>query len=85
MPCRGPVRDLRGIEIEAGDSFEYNVVVGGEVSFKRGMGLFVDLRYLAAELNGDQIFVIDDVSGTAQSVTFDLGGTQGAIGFGYRF
>jgi len=47
--------------------------------------LFVDLRYLAAELNGDQIFVIDDVSGTAQSVTFDLGGTQGAIGFGYRF
>jgi len=48
MPCGGPVRSLNGISIEAGDSFEWNAVVGGEVTFKRKMAIFVDLRYIDA-------------------------------------
>lgn len=48
MPCVAAPRALQGIEVNAGDSFEYNVVVGGEVSIKRKMGLFLDLRYVGA-------------------------------------
>jgi hypothetical protein len=48
MPCRGPSRDLQGIEIDAGDSFEFNAVLGGEVSIKRKMAMFADLRYVGA-------------------------------------
>jgi outer membrane protein W len=48
MPCGGPVRDLGGIEVDAGDSFEWNVVVGGEVTIKRKMAVFLDLRYVGA-------------------------------------
>ena len=48
MPCGGPVRGMQGIEVDAGDSFEYNLAVGGEVTFKRKMAMFVDLRYVGA-------------------------------------
>ena len=48
MPCRGAVRGMDGFEVVADDSFEYKIGIGGEVTVKRKMAVFVDLHYVNA-------------------------------------
>lgn len=54
-----PASDLKGIEVETPDTFEWHVVGGAEYSFKRKWAAFVDIRYslasrkMAVRINGD--------------------------------
>jgi len=87
MPCGGPVRGMQGFEVVAEDSFEYNLAVGGEVTFKRKMAMFVDLRYVGA--SRDMQIRVDDAlelgNSVPQLVDFDdsvaaIQGVEGGYG-----